>query len=789
MCLRAWLALVLVAAPCHGAAAQAPARLTVDVRDPAGMPLAGAAVRLASGTSTRDARTGRDGRVTFDDVPPGAYRIRAAFTGLAPAIRAADLRPGEAVTVTLTLRIEAADETTVTADRTGERAVRATPMAITALSARDLQRVQAHTIEQIAGLAPGLTFSQNTGFAQLTIRGIGTNGVVYAGSDPSNALYVDGVYLARPAMVLGDFVDLDRVEVLRGPQGTLYGRNAVGGAVNVVTRMPTNDVEASARVDLGTAGLWRGEARVSGPLVRDRVLGSAAFVRGARDGFVRDLSHPGSPLGGEDVTAGRGKLHVVFNRSVDLLVAGDASWRDPTPLVYAKVLAVKPGFEGRVDNPPDLHEVRTSVAASSENLQHGESARLTVQLAPGTTITSLTAFRKLDYQLFVDGDITELELTTSDVHEIQHQVTEELTISHQAPRLSWIGGAFLLGEDDRQPVYVGLGGANLYNHLEPHVNARSRAVFAQATLPITPRASITAGLRYTNEEKTIANMGERFTLDLPRVRLPTGAYAYTDAIAHDAWTPKLAFEVHPSASALVYASAARGFKSGGFNLSSTAPGRGYAPEWAWSYEGGVKTALAQGRATLALALFHTDYKDLQVQTAILPGVIDISNAAEATIRGAELEGTVRVTPRALDAGGHLAWLDARYDRYVAVGVGGVTGDAAGHRLNNAPEWSGRLWIEGRRQLGRGTLSLRADGRWQSTVFYTPFNDAIQRQRLYGLLDLSASLDTARWSIGAYARNATDTGYITGAFSSPPPAIGGRPGDSRQIGVQFTVRRQ
>jgi iron complex outermembrane receptor protein len=763
--------------------------LTVEVKNGGGGLLAGAAVRLFSGTSTREARTGPDGRVTFDDVTPGPYQLKAVLAGFSPATRPADLRPGESTTVTLILWVQASDQTTVTADRTGARDVQATPMAITALSARDLQRVQAHTLEQIAGLAPGLTFSQNTGFGQLTIRGIGTNGVVYAGSDPSNALYVDGVYLARPAMVLADFVDVDRVEVLRGPQGTLYGRNAVGGAVNVVTKGPTNDLEASARVDMGTSDLWRTEARVSGPILRNRLLGSATFLRGSRDGFVRDLAYPAARLGGEDVTAGTGKLLVVFNRSVDLQVAGDVSLRDPQPLGYFKVLAAKPGFEGRFDNPSGLYNVRTSVDASSRTFQHGESARLTVRLAPQTTLTSLTAYRKLDYRLFVDGDITELDLTTSDVHEIQHQLTQELTIAHQAARVSWLGGAFLLDENDRQPVLVGLGGAKLYNHLEPDVDAASRAAFGQATVTLTPRASLTAGLRYTREEKTIANMGERFTLDLPRVLLPTGAYAYTDAIAHDAWTPKVAFEVHPAASTMAYASASRGFKSGGFNLSSTAPGRGYGPEWAWSYEGGVKTALAQGRARLALAVFETDYTGLQVQTAILPGVLDISNAAEATIRGAELEGSVRVTPRSLDAGGHFAWLDARYDEYVAIGAGGVTGDAAGHRLNNAPEWSGRLWLEGRRQVGRAsTLSLRADGRWQSTVFYTPFNDAIQRQRPYGLLDLSAALDTGRYSIGLYARNTTDTAYITGTFSSPQPAIGGRPGESRQVGVQVTVRK-
>src|SRR5690606_28544149 len=146
-------------------------------------------------------------------------------------------------------------------------------------------------------------------------------------------------------------------------------------------------------------------------LIPDRLLGSASFLRGVRDGFVRDLDHPDRPLGGEDVTAAQGKLNVIFSPRTDLLVAGDLTHQDPIPLVYAKVLAVKPGFQ--VENPADPHEVRTSVAAESRRLQYGGSARLTMQFASGIKLTSLTAFRKLDYNLVVDGDITELDLTIS----------------------------------------------------------------------------------------------------------------------------------------------------------------------------------------------------------------------------------------------------------------------------------------------------------------------------------------------------------------------------------------
>jgi iron complex outermembrane receptor protein len=319
------------------------------------------------------------------------------------------------------------------------------------------------------------------------------------------------------------------------------------------------------------------------------------------------------------------------------------------------------------------------------------------------------------------------------------------------------------------------------------VRSRSGAVFGQGTFALTHGLSATAGLRYTGERKTIDNSGRLDTQNVPPLLVPGSSYTYIDAISHDAWTPKLGLEWRVREQTFAYVSATRGFKSGGFNITSPEAGRGYAPEWAWSYEAGVKTNLAGGRAGLDLAAFRTSYTDLQVQTSIRPGVLDIANAAEATISGVELEASGAILP-GLRVGGHLAWLDAAYDRYVALGLGGATRDVAGNRLNNAPEWSGRLWLEWSRRAGRlGTLSLRAASRWQSTVYFTPFNDAVQRQSPYGLLELSAELGSQRFTLSPYARNLTDEGYITGSFGSPPPAIGGRPAEPQEWGVRLAVR--
>jgi iron complex outermembrane receptor protein len=773
-------------APEPARAAQATSTVSGSVQDDSGAVIPGARITLR-GVEERAAVTTASGEFEFRDLPLGSYEVSAAADGFQAVTRTVRLQAaGQQVVVSVTLPLARLD-TIVTAARTGADDVQALPISITAVSARELTRLGTVTVDQMAALAPSLTFTQNTNFGQLSIRGVGTN-AVYAGADPSSVMYLDGVYLARPAMAFVEFLDLERVEVLRGPQGTLYGRNAVGGALNLVTRPPSNTFEMSARATGGDFGALRAEARISGPLTRDRLMGSVAFVRRVQDGYVRDLEHPDRPMGGDDVVAGRAQVAAVLGPRASVLVAGDMSRQSGIPLTFSKVLAVKPGFE--VDNPADLHEVRASMPVSSSLSQYGASARLTMTLTPATTLVTLTAFRGLDYEFLLDADITELDISDFAQDESQQQLSEEITISHRQSRVTWVGGAFLFAERDRQSLLSDQQPSQSQIRLLPQVDATSRAVFGQATVDLTPQLSATAGLRYTSERKEIDNAQGRFGLDAPYAPVPGTVSSYSDSIAHGAWTPRFVMEMKLPGGTLAYGSASRGFKSGGFNPSSTEAGRGFAPEWAWSYEAGLKGTWLDGRSRVAAAGFFMDYTNLQVQTPIQPGVYDIRNAAAATIRGVEIENSTRLG-RGLHAGGHLTWLDATYDRYIAVAVGGATGDVAGRRLNNAPEWAGRLWLEWEGSVaGAGRLSVSADASGQSTVFYTPFNDDIQRQRPYGLLGSRVEYGPAdrRWAIGAYARNLTNTDYITATFGTSQVAFGGRPGAPRQFAVDFTVRR-
>jgi iron complex outermembrane receptor protein len=783
----ALLTIVLVILAASGAAFAQPAgTLAGSLFDQTGGALVDVALNVR-GPVVREQQSDATGRFDFRDLPPGDYELEAALAGFESIHRAIRIESGKTISLSLTMIVASLEQTVVTAAKTGATNVQSSPLAISAISSIALSRFAIRTIDEAAAQTPLVTFTQNTTFGQLSIRGIGTN-AVFAGADPSSAMYLDGVYLARPAMAFTDFLDVERIEVVRGPQGTLYGRNALGGAVNLITKAPSNDFEALARVTIGNLAERRAEARLSGALKRDRVMGSVAFARGVRDGYVRDLSHPDQPLGGDDLTSARGQLRVVLSPRSDLVLSTDASDQAGRILSNHKILSIKPGFA--VDNPADPRDVRLSTVNSSGVSHSGAMARVTSRLTPSTMLTSITGVRRLNNQYVSDADVSELDLLVSRIHERQHQWSEELTVSGRHRRVTWVGGFFVFDELDRQGVRVDQYASRTQVQLGPRVDALSRAVFGETTIQLTPRLSGTVGLRYTREQKDIENTGGLYGLDAPMAPVAGSTYAYADSIMHTAWTPRFAVSMKWPHDAMTYASATRGFKSGGFNLSSTQSGRGFAPEWAWNYEGGMKATLMNGRARINVAAFQMDYSNLQVQTAIGIGVFDISNAAAATIRGLEVEPSSRIAG-GLEAGGHLAWLDATYDRYVAVGSGGITSDVAGNRLNNAPEWSGRLWLEWTGNVGRSTrMTLTADATAQSTVFYTPFNDLIQRSPSYGRLGARAELGPSnhRWAVNVYARNITNTDYITGAFGASPVAFGGRPGPSRHAGIQLIIGR-
>lgn len=779
--LRRMLAACVFYVSALGAEAQeAGGRILGSVQDSTGMPTSRASITVR-GPAGRNLSAGEDGSFVVESLPDGKYTITAALHGFAPSSRTIEIVNGATAAVALILVPEMIEQVTVTADRTGERDLQRIPMAVSVLSDAQLTQREVHTVADLAGLTPGLTVSQNTGFSQLTIRGIGST-AAFAGTDPSSAVYIDGVYIARPAAVLTQFLDLDRLEVLRGPQGTLYGHNAVGGALNLTTKVPTDDAAFSTRLVAGNLGTVRGEISASGPLLSGRIMAGASAVREVSDGSVRDLTHPDRPLGTTDLAAARGTVRVLVSGRSELLVRGDYTHAHLTPLYYAKVLVAKPGFT--IDNPADLHEVRTSAAARGRQVHRGASAQFIWRPTPTTVVTSLTALRHFDYDLRADSDATELSLSIVNLREMHRQLSQEITLTGERRGVTWTSGVFAFTDRDWQPILVELPSAAMNSTINPEVEGDVVAAFGQASVPVRSRVSAIVGLRYSHESKTMNNAGA--TTAGERV---VQSFQYRDTTSASAWTPKFGLDYPIDERTLAYASATRGYKSSGFNLTAREAQGGFAPEWAWTYEAGIKSSPLNQRARLNAAVYFTDYTNLQVQTPISPGVLDIRNAAAATIRGVELEAAFQPSSR-WRLEGHMAWSDAKYDRYLAPGPGGIPVDAAGRRLFNAPEWSGRTWVEYRTRIAAtGGWSLSLEALMQSTVYFTAINDPIERQGPYGLVNANVTVrPRERWSIGIFARNLTDTDYVTGTSSSPPPAIAARPGERRRFGVQCTLRK-
>ena len=447
----------LLAVGVDATSAQPGGRLTGVVRDTTGSVVPGVTVTVSGATliAPRTVVTDEHGEYVVESLPAGRYLVTAAFSGFEPRRTKVQVGTGGATHDIMLDVSSVAERTSVTATKTGAVDIQSTPIAISVLPARTIEQLGVERVEGLAGFVPTVTVSQTTGGTPLlTIRGIGSNSPG-TGADPSSTIHLDGVYLGRSAMSFVDLLDVERIEVLRGPQGTLYGRNSVGGTINIVTRQPTNVFETSVRLTAGDYDKLRAEGAVRAPLVKNKVMGGFAFLRGTREGFVKDLNHPEHSLGSEDTWAGRAQLRVVFGTHGELLLSGDYGRFDGVPLTFAKPLVAKPDYVGAFDNPPSLWRVRTSHLASGKTIQQGASARLAVQLNDTTTVTSLTAYRKSNTQdFFIDADDTELPVATAYAPGVQRQASQELTLAHRTPRLTGIAGVFLFDDNDDAQVEI-----------------------------------------------------------------------------------------------------------------------------------------------------------------------------------------------------------------------------------------------------------------------------------------------------------------------------------------------
>ncbi len=694
------------------------------------------------------------------------------------------------------------DDIVITATKTGSTKAQSTPLAITVLSADRLEASGIANVKDAMQLIPNLSISQTGTNPLIYVRGIGSSNV-NNGSDPEVSTQVDGVYIARPYAQLSDYLDVERIEVLRGPQGTLYGRNAVGGTFNIISRKPGDDPRGEIDLAGGNFGTFQAKGYVSGPIEKGVLQASLAGSFFTRDGYVDNLV-PGKPdLGGATRGGLRGQLRYTPSDAVEIILRGDWAHNKERFDNYDHLLAPLATAPIASSLIGDYTSVAVNDPQITRNTLWGVSAEANIQLSSVLKFKSISAYRRSQFDLSFDSDGTEISSNIGRQSDRSHNVSQEFNLTLNLPRFDGIVGAYYFNETQNSSVLVQSPvsavtppARALQATALPVSNARSYAGFAQVTYRPIPAIGLTAGIRYTSDQKLLDTFINRTSLNpaTPGAQMPGFPVTEHADQTFTAWTPKFGIDVKLAPGIMLYASATKGFKSGGTNYSSTNPATlNYRPESLWAYEGGIKSSWFDQRLRVNITAFKYDYKDLQVQGLLAPGIVAIGNAANARVKGLEIEAAAKPFAK-LELSANYSLLDARYVNFTGSAVppglvSYVTGsprfnaaartyDASGNHMIQSPHSTFSASAQYGFEIGGLPTYIRGEYYWQDRTYFDPTNIAIVSEPAYDLVNLGAGISTSdrKWNLQIIAKNVGNRHYLIGrsGVTSVPSGLAGMP---------------
>lgn len=719
------------------------------------------------------------------EMKKGAQGIFTKLATLLVAVTGLNTAPAPVAAQTGTKVLE---EVVVTAQKR-EETIQDVGIAITALDGSRLADAQVNNIQDLQGMAPSLTLGESFGFAQIMIRGVGTDNP-FAGGDPSVALHVDGVVIGRSSAQLGSLFDIQRIEVLRGPQGTLYGRNTTGGSVNVITNDPTPEFRGYGRLTGGSDALVQFEGAASGPLT-EQLRGRIATKIVERDGYGRNLAD-GSDIDDASQQSLRGKLQWLASEDVDVMLVAEyhreddrnymPKFRAPSyPDTTIPALMPQPVGAAHADNPRDII---ADTPIQNKRDQWSLTGTLNWNMNEYFSLTSISNYQEFTKNPQQDFDATG-EPRFSQAERIDtSQFSQELQLHFEGNRVNGLVGLFYYNEEiksDNRLISNAALAPDLNNaiavpdqtldlHFRGAVNAEAAAVFANFNFAFTDNVTITLGGRYTYENRK--GFSDRVKTPPPFAR------TFADEGSFNDFTPKVGLKWHATDQLMVYASYTEGFKSGILLAGQENPL--LAPETVEAFEIGAKGQFFNNRMQVNLATFRYNYSDLQVGRSLpVPGgfVLVFENAAQAEVEGVEMETTWLVNDQfTLDAS--VSYVDAVYEDFITNdpfdlaieqfgGPPAVPEQLAGNHLQQAPEWTWSLRGEYEFSLPyrqwRGVLGVEVN--YKDDVFFTPQNFDVLGQDAVTTVDANLKFTSAndRWSLNLWGKNLTDELIYTGTF--------------------------
>ncbi len=699
-------------------------------------------------------------------------------------------------------------EVIVTA-RKREESLQDVPISISAFGGAALDKAGYADLSNVSRVASNVYFeAADRSRPLIYIRGVGTRGYD-GGSDPSVGVFLDGVYQGRFGGLDVDLNDVQRVEVLKGPQGTLYGRNTIGGAISVVTKEPTQTFKARGYAELGQSAisgdnLYSFGATVSGPVVEHKLAGLLSVSRRTRDGYqptrTADDVATGVRGGSEDSYGLNGKLSWTPTAALRIKFAGDYTKSDGPPLILTSNQLgrglgpgfLTPGYTVPTPSADPYHPYSDVTDAHIKKTIYGGSVTADWSAGP-YTLTSISAARKLKIDEINDLDGTPLPFYTNPVTDNANQISQELRLSYTSDRLTWLAGAYYGHEQDKRNDTIAFGPASLLQFFAPvpmvwsfDVNGRNTtyAAFGQLHYDLTSKVSMTVGARYSKDEKQFTfNTGNNVPY------LVVAPFVTSLNRSWNSFDPSISLDYKITPDIMAYASWSSGYKSGAFQFIATSvniANQVASPEDVRSSEVGLKTMLFDRRVRLNLSAFHMDYKNLQ-QLRLVPGPGDtafivINNAAASTIEGIEAEARA-VLNQNLSVDFSYAYLNARFDSYPFQ----PGQDFSGNHMPRAPQNSFSIAPNFQTALGAGQIDGRIAYTWRDKIYFEADNNAIDPQsseKALALVDASLSYTQDQWTLGFWARNLSDERYRRQVLNSTGSAQRQVWAEPRTVGLRL-----
>ena len=697
----------------------------------------------------------------------------------------------------------ALEEVVVTARRRSE-SLQDVPIAVSAFSNESLEAQGIINIGELAQQVPSTTLEASRATnSTLTayIRGVGQQDPL-AGFEQGVALYIDDVYLARPQGALLDIYDIERIEVLRGPQGTLYGRNAVGGTIKYVTRRLAEEPAFKLRGTLGTHGQQDAVGVVSFPVTEKLRLG-ATIASFQRDGYGENLT-TGDDQYDKDLLAGRISAEFLPNDDWLVRLAYDQSEDKSSP-----VAGHRP-YPGVTNGEPVLNDVFDTYAGAAgqpstafingENEIEAQGGHLSVEwrATDDLTVKSITAYREDDTVTVIDFDSLEvMDFDSAGLYE-NEQFSQELQFLISRDNWSGVAGLYYLDASAVNSFDIVLGqlipvlGATGYN--DGTVDTEAWSVFGDVTYDFNEQWSLSLGLRYTEDKRSADILRENY------IGIGSPEFGNDNAIllqvlsdyeaerTFDNLSPRINLRYNLSDNAHIYGGYSEGWKAGSFdprgaNFATPLVVEGFDDETLDAYEVGFKSVLLDGRMTFNAALFYSKYNDMQIPGSIAvdsngDGINDtfvgaVTNAGEATISGVELESTFLITER-LSLQMMLSDLTAEIDEWVVDDID-ISGET---KVQNTPERQGFLAVNYLLDLFGGSLNLNANWSYRSKTYQFEIPSPDLDQPSYDMYNMSMVWTSGgdSWQVGLHGKNLTDeeiktSGYCFGQSGSCPGSLG------------------